>query len=290
MPPTRARPSLSCALCRRRKVRCTKEQPACDGCVRTNEVCEYDDQAWKASQAKANREQTASKQKSNGRTSKVRDAIPQDRDWVAWTAQSLAPPQSRSTTGEASTVRKSLSERSLDRSTRASPTELSDSASLQQQDNGNFSDVFTSNTSEPYFSHLGRSGMYDSLSSNTSWTTMDPEGFTGSLSPQRRTQLLSPGSTVSDSQIFSQLHQPATSTRSLSQGVQAPQHNPQSNSLNSVKYPGRSDSTIDKQRLPNISTQIPRHPGYLSIRSGARSRYIGSAFWAYIKGTVRSTS
>lgn len=40
---TRARPSLSCVTCRRRKVRCLKEQPACSNCVRMSDRCEYDD-------------------------------------------------------------------------------------------------------------------------------------------------------------------------------------------------------------------------------------------------------
>ena len=285
--PTRARPSLSCALCRRRKVRCTKEQPACDSCVRTNEVCEYDSQAWRASQAKASQKQNASKQRSSSQASGFRDAIPQDRDWVALIGHSLAPPQSHSTMGGASTVRESSSERFFDRSTRASPTESGDSTSLQA--NGNFSDVFTSNSSEP-FPQLGRSGRYDGLSSTTPWTTLTPEDFTGNLNPQRHTQLLSPGITVSDSQSFSQSNQPATSTNSLSQEVQAFQHNSQLKSMNPVRHPGRPDSTSDKQTPPNNSTQITPHPGYLSIRSGARVRYVGSAFWAYIRGTVRSTS
>jgi hypothetical protein len=39
---TKFRPSLSCSICRRRKVRCGKEKPACSACVRMNEHCEYD--------------------------------------------------------------------------------------------------------------------------------------------------------------------------------------------------------------------------------------------------------
>jgi hypothetical protein len=39
---TKYRPSLSCSVCRRRKVKCGKEKPACGNCVRMDEVCEYD--------------------------------------------------------------------------------------------------------------------------------------------------------------------------------------------------------------------------------------------------------
>ncbi len=39
---TRPRPSLSCGVCRRRKVRCGKERPFCANCVKTPEVCKYD--------------------------------------------------------------------------------------------------------------------------------------------------------------------------------------------------------------------------------------------------------
>lgn len=35
------RPSLSCIVCRRRKVRCGREQPACANCVRMEEKCMY---------------------------------------------------------------------------------------------------------------------------------------------------------------------------------------------------------------------------------------------------------
>ncbi|TAQ84225.1 hypothetical protein B7494_g7461 [Chlorociboria aeruginascens] len=39
---TRPRPSLSCVVCRRRKVRCEREQPSCSNCVKVNEHCQYD--------------------------------------------------------------------------------------------------------------------------------------------------------------------------------------------------------------------------------------------------------
>ena len=39
---TRPRTSLSCLICRRRKVRCGREQPACNNCVKMNEACEYE--------------------------------------------------------------------------------------------------------------------------------------------------------------------------------------------------------------------------------------------------------
>ncbi len=39
---TRPRPSLSCVICQRRKVRCGREQPACSNCVRIQEACQYD--------------------------------------------------------------------------------------------------------------------------------------------------------------------------------------------------------------------------------------------------------
>lgn len=38
---SRPRPSLSCEACRRRKVRCGREQPKCQSCQKTNETCVY---------------------------------------------------------------------------------------------------------------------------------------------------------------------------------------------------------------------------------------------------------
>lgn len=43
-PITRLRPSLSCLTCRRRKVRCGREQPACRNCVVMNVPCAYENQ------------------------------------------------------------------------------------------------------------------------------------------------------------------------------------------------------------------------------------------------------
>lgn len=38
----RNRPSLSCATCRRRKVKCEKQRPACASCVRLGDQCVYE--------------------------------------------------------------------------------------------------------------------------------------------------------------------------------------------------------------------------------------------------------
>lgn len=49
MPPSypikRPRLALSCFVCRRRKVRCGKEQPQCNNCVRMDEACIYNTRA-----------------------------------------------------------------------------------------------------------------------------------------------------------------------------------------------------------------------------------------------------
>ena len=39
---TRPRPSLSCTVCKRRKVRCGKEQPFCANCAKEPEACKYE--------------------------------------------------------------------------------------------------------------------------------------------------------------------------------------------------------------------------------------------------------
>lgn len=41
---TRARPSLSCYACRRRKIRCSRQHPTCETCLKVNEECVYDTQ------------------------------------------------------------------------------------------------------------------------------------------------------------------------------------------------------------------------------------------------------
>jgi hypothetical protein len=44
---SRPRPSLSCEACRRRKVRCGREQPKCQSCQKTNETCVYSSNLYK---------------------------------------------------------------------------------------------------------------------------------------------------------------------------------------------------------------------------------------------------
>jgi hypothetical protein len=38
----RNRPSLSCSACRRRKIKCQKQRPACDNCARSGDECVYE--------------------------------------------------------------------------------------------------------------------------------------------------------------------------------------------------------------------------------------------------------
>lgn len=80
---TRARPSSICKTCRRRKVRCNKERPTCHSCVRTKDICEYDDEQRKnpTSSDRANGSQGV---KSGG------------DDWVNWSIQELGNRPSQS--------------------------------------------------------------------------------------------------------------------------------------------------------------------------------------------------
>ncbi|PWY94566.1 hypothetical protein BO94DRAFT_563173 [Aspergillus sclerotioniger CBS 115572] len=81
-PIKRPRVSLSCIACRRRKVRCTREQPACANCIRTKETCVYsatsrDDNASQIPQVPPPQE----------RNSGASEPRTQDLTWSHWVSE-----------------------------------------------------------------------------------------------------------------------------------------------------------------------------------------------------------
>jgi Fungal Zn(2)-Cys(6) binuclear cluster domain len=76
---TRPRPSLSCAICRRRKVRCGKEQPKCGNCKRMNESCVYESDVYN-SQSKS-----AAKgfNKAESGSDRRKTPAPQNNNWTS---------------------------------------------------------------------------------------------------------------------------------------------------------------------------------------------------------------
>lgn len=87
---TRPRPSLSCGTCRRRKVRCGREQPACNNCVRTREVCAYEnerlDQSGSSAKQKSGKKQNTSREPDQGQ-----DIIASREAWTGTTKEPSSP-------------------------------------------------------------------------------------------------------------------------------------------------------------------------------------------------------
>lgn len=54
----RNRPSLSCLGCRRRKIKCEKQRPACANCVRLGDECVYESEADQREKAAAKKRKT----------------------------------------------------------------------------------------------------------------------------------------------------------------------------------------------------------------------------------------
>ncbi|KAF2444307.1 hypothetical protein P171DRAFT_521659 [Karstenula rhodostoma CBS 690.94] len=54
----RNRPSLSCLACRRRKIKCEKQRPACANCVRLGDECVYESEAEQREKAAAKKRKT----------------------------------------------------------------------------------------------------------------------------------------------------------------------------------------------------------------------------------------
>lgn len=281
---TRPRPSLSCVTCRRRKVRCTKEQPSCHSCVRTNTTCKYDKDVWKGSKTQAKQKQSAGKHRNTKSTqpSTNEDALPPDKERTQWTP-TYDDTQARPNMAVTGTYQKRASERPLDHGVSNSPATPDQNHSVR--DYVNTTDVSSSIASEPYSSHVERSNIYGGFSSDSSWTVLSIEALAGSLNQQGNMQLLDPEDVVLHQSYLVQPNNSHTSTDSSAQRTQSANDIAQQDSSNAIKFTSK-DPCRSNDVVSETAGQTPNLPGYLSIRSGARVRYIGSAFWAYVKGNV----
>lgn len=256
-PITRPRLSLSCVVCRRRKVRCGREQPACGNCVRINEACEYEADALDRFRSQARRPSTPNNSREEASTSRS-DPAPSEDAWAKWTERNNIPEYSLQTGRE---------EASADRSQLpkigTAPHDTSTSASTS--------------TSSPYY--LGDSSTLGK--SHVSPPTPAPSrGIPFTFAARDASQ----SSSTAPVPKHQRLGSGALRKRSRSVVHSTPQ-----------RELSKDDFCLQDGYLPCSSTSMGNpaaeetdtpNVGYLSVRSGGQVRYVGGAFWGLISGLV----
>jgi hypothetical protein len=197
---------LSCAVCRRRKVRCGREQPNCANCVRINENCvyktmvrdEFTGKVQQASPAPQDRDSHGSDPHNNRSNSR-----PTDLTWFHWVAR------------EAGNV--------------TGPSDEAPGARVELTGRDNAS----------------------TLSANVSRARSTQHRLSVDLAYQK--------------------------VPSWEEAIQVPggDHAP---------APERSGSMLSATRDPSPDERGSLCCDYLSLRQGARARYISRAFWGFVAG------
>lgn len=282
MPPTEARQigimrprqSLSCVVCRRRKVRCGREQPACSNCVRIHEACEYENDPPNCASRQAKR---VSMRDTSG-SEAAPSPLATEEHLSSWAAQQRHLPPPNQTFNIDTVIEADESSRHRAAShysvSASSPVDRRHGSSI------NSSNRPTSQTptdiTNPFFPPTRPLDL--SLLSSKSppfWNASSPEDHGHPL------QLATPSlttSTTEDSEFFTPQKRRRTAERvSYANGqdvaLEDPTHGHQ-------RTRASADFALD------FGEDSPRRVGYLSIQKGGRIRHVGNAFWGLIKGHV----
>ncbi|KAL9598935.1 MAG: hypothetical protein Q9179_003736 [Wetmoreana sp. 5 TL-2023] len=278
----RPRLSLNCFTCRRRKVRCTKERPACNSCLRTKDDCVYDENAWETARTQAKNKKNAWKPISKNRHDD-REPTAHDEDWVDWTTKLSEFEPSRELVMSTMTEQEYSPESSLVNTGEPTPHPhrcLSEAT----QGSINTSDIPTSITNDMLFSNMNN--IYDDLSTPTTWVnthSVDLFETPDAFLPQTSMQI--PGNTSSsDQRHLRALKRPHTPTEFPSQTVRSMDELPRANPERLVVPQRASPSLDDGQHASGTGIRDSPTAGYVSARHEARVRHANPAFWAYVKG------
>lgn len=269
----RPRPSLNCKTCRRRKVRCTKERPSCHSCIRTKDICEYDNNQCQSG-------------KGCDRTSGIQGTKSGDDDWVNWTIQEFAdrPTQSSNTTT------------SIDQTCRpdhsSDPQVVPLSPAYSSPSDGVYASLDPSGEIGPsadniWDTHLNE--MDHTFSTQMAWVNTPPPPGNSRNSELGQTQTQQSNSKNSSSPYPQSDHlrkRPRQSIESVPEKLQAINFSP----MRSGQEDGGRESNKASNHAYRDAAASDQHdtriPGYLSTRNGAFVRHVNPMFWAYVKGNV----
>ena len=269
----RSHPSLSCVICRRRKVRCGREQPACNNCVRIQEICEYEADVRDRSTAQAKHKLSRGPVRGEASPSRPNPRVTEE----TWSgrAEKEGNPIDVNKGGSLSkptmTIDKILSASSSSDQLRANSSQSSN-PTLSQTSLSRGSDLYILQSGPP---DLGSEA---------------PIVLSGDISA------------TEDLRLACRMTEPSivdTAIREL--GSETPRKRPRassgpaplkrsSNSHNPVQpLPANREDSIwtstDDRNSEGRECNV-HSPGYLSIRSGGQIRHVGNGFWGLITGHV----
>ena len=261
---TRPRQSLSCVVCRRRKVRCGREQPACSNCIRIEVVCEYesDPPDWASRQVK--RKQTGSTSRPEAAPSPP--AI-NEAPLSSWAAQQSHPPPPSQAFNIGLGIE--IDESSRHHTARHCSPSASTSVLSRSQAPTDVNNPFVPSARPQRVS----------LPSETlpTWDTSSREDDGHPL------QLVTPSLTASTAGDSGFLPSPkrrrTAETYACANGQDAVLEEP----TRRQKEAGAS-ADFAASHFGEVS---PRPIGYLSVQKGGCIRHVDGAFWGLIKGHVR---
>ena len=276
---TRPRPSLSCVVCRRRKVRCGREQPACGNCVRIQETCEYEGDARDGSGPQAKRKPISPATTDEARTSKTMSGPPEDSR-VAWSETDESPAFAHQTySAEASAGPNTLS-RHLNNVSPATPSAYHRTESGVHGTDHVLSPTTSTNTTGRAFKPQAKPRVLGHTHfTQTSWDASSKDGYDDSLQ-------LSPSTTA----VSHQKHGTGASRKRPRTPLGPTQQ--QELIANSVPMQGLSHNhqRASKPAINDLAIEARESavqtPGYLSVQNGGQVRYVGKNYWALIDGHV----
>ena len=273
---TRPRQSLTCVVCRRRKVRCGREQPACSNCVRIREACEYESDSLDGASRQDKRKTTS--------VSLRGEAAPNlsvtQEPLSIWAAQQRrSPPGQTSNIDRGTEVDEPLRQRTTNHSSvSTSPfVDRQPDSSISSSSKRPFSQDLT-DFSNPFFPSSRPQDLNLVSKSIPSWDASSQGDLGHPL--QLTTPSLST-STAGDSGIL-------TPPR---------RHRTAENDTSANERETMSESPTHKQKRLKASADFvtldggepnPRPVGYLSLQQGGQVRYVSDTFWGLIKGHVSS--
>ena len=270
---TRPRPSLNCKTCRRRKVRCTKERPACQSCVRTKDVCEYDNDQYQ--NAKTSDRTTGSQGPKSG-----------DDDWVNWTVEEFAARTAQSSSSGSGADQSN----GLDHSSDHQVAPLSPAYSLPGD--GEYATLDAAGKNDPSASNEWQSLLTETdhtFATPTTWTNTSP-----TLGNRESSEISGIQARHGSSNSISSAYQPSDQLRKRPRhSIESVPDRLQAMTFSPVRVGqeyGSRESSIACRELLAADQQETRIPGYLITRNGASVRHVNPMFWAYVKGNVSGIS
>ena len=272
----RPRQSLSCLVCRRRKVRCGREQPACSNCVRFREACEYESEPPDPADRQAKRKETRGS--SQGETvSEGLSPIGTDVPFPDWSGHQPHLTTNIGTGVEAEEVSVHVS---------AGCKTVSGTLSNDRRNGNTISSGYhplartqpdSSNTFLPQFRPQSLSAASPNI---LSWHTYSQEDLRNPL------QLATPALTTSTTE--DSVSSPPQKRQRTTDHYELPQEPARAQGM-ILESPGQRQERIatspDLEALDSDEDR-PRSIGYLSIQNGGRIRHVDDMFWGLIRGHV----